>query len=174
MFSKLKSDEPTKKIIFNQPKSSGEIPSIIGSGTLVKGNMNCPSEIQIDGKVEGNLQCRKASISESGSVLGSIHAHEVVVRGSIKGNVYAQKVLLTSKSHLEGDIHHEELSVELGAFIEGQCQHTPFEGEGMDLRHGENNTNGKVGQKKEAKVPEQTLSNLTLGAKKTLEKKDRL
>jgi hypothetical protein len=40
------------------------------------------------------------------------------------GRIRARRVLLAATAHVEGDILHEALSVEAGAFFEGNCRHS--------------------------------------------------
>ena len=47
---------------------------------------------------------------------GQITAQKVIIRGEVQGQISAEAVEL-------GDILHQDLSIESGAFLEGNCRH---------------------------------------------------
>ena len=81
-------------------------------------------DIQIDGRVEGDVRSVGLVIGDKAEIHGEIFAEDVTVRGQVVGRIRARKVLLAATSHVEGDILHEALSVEAGAFFEGNCRHS--------------------------------------------------
>jgi cytoskeletal protein CcmA (bactofilin family) len=101
-------------------------PSIIGADLVVTGTLTSNGDIQIDGKVEGNVHSISLTIGDKAYIEGDVVADEVVVRGRIKGGIRARKVLLTGTCHVEGDILHETFAVESGAFFEGNCRHAEY------------------------------------------------
>jgi len=102
---------------------SSSAPSIISSDLVVTGTLTSTGDIQIDGKVEGNVNSTGLVIGEKAFIEGDVMAEDVTVRGRVKGAIRARKVLLASTCHVEGDILHEAFAVETGAFFEGNCRH---------------------------------------------------
>jgi len=98
-------------------------PSIISADLVVQGTLISSGDIQVDGRVEGDVHSASLVIGDKASVLGEILAEEVTVRGRVEGSIRARKVVLCSTSHVEGNILHEAFSVETGAFFEGNCRH---------------------------------------------------
>ena len=97
-------------------------PSIIGSDVVIRGTILSSSDLQLDGKVEGDIRAFRLVVSEKSAVVGDVFAEEAVVHGHVKGNIYARKVELCAPCHVVGNILQEILSVETGAFFEGTCR----------------------------------------------------
>ena len=100
------------------------VPSIISSDLVVNGTLTSTGDIQIDGRVEGDVHSSGLVIGDKALIHGEILADDVTVRGKVQGSIRARKVLLCSTSHVEGNILHEAFSVEAGAFFEGNCRHS--------------------------------------------------
>jgi cytoskeletal protein CcmA (bactofilin family) len=99
-------------------------PSIISSDLLVNGTLVSTGDIQIDGRVEGDVHSAGLVIGDKALIHGEILAEDVVVRGKVQGSIRARKVLLAATCHVEGNILHEAFAVEAGAFFEGNCRHS--------------------------------------------------
>ena len=98
------------------------IPSIISNNLNVIGNLKTEGEIQVDGTVEGDVTGRKLVIGERARVVGEIVADDVMVHGNTEGRIRARSVRLTKTAKVIGDILHESLSIESGAYVEGQLK----------------------------------------------------
>jgi cytoskeletal protein CcmA (bactofilin family) len=99
-------------------------PSIISADMVINGTINSSGDIQIDGRIEGDVRSVGLVIGERAEIHGEIWAEDVTVRGKVIGRIHARKVLLSATSHVEGDILHEAFAVEAGAFFEGNCRHS--------------------------------------------------
>jgi cytoskeletal protein CcmA (bactofilin family) len=99
-------------------------PSIISADVVVNGTLVSTGDIQIDGRVEGDVRSIGLVIGDRAEIHGEIYAEDVTVRGKVVGRIRARKVLLAATSHVEGDILHEAFAVETGAFFEGNCRHS--------------------------------------------------
>lgn len=98
-------------------------PSIISADLVVNGTLTSTGDIQIDGRVEGDVHSAGLVIGDKAFIHGDVMAEEVTVRGRVQGGIRARKVLLASTCHVEGNILHEAFAVETGAFFEGNCRH---------------------------------------------------
>ncbi len=99
-------------------------PSILSADTVVTGTLVSVGDMQIDGRVEGDVRSVSLVIGEKAEIHGEVIAEDVTVRGRVIGRIRARKVLLCATSHVEGDILHEAFAVESGAFFEGNCRHS--------------------------------------------------
>lgn len=97
-------------------------PSIISRDLSIVGDLLSDGEIQIDGKVNGDIRTRTLIIGETARVKGEIVAETCHVLGRIDGQIKAKVVKLADSAHVVGDILHEDLSIETGAFLEGHCK----------------------------------------------------
>jgi cytoskeletal protein CcmA (bactofilin family) len=91
---------------------------------MVQGTLTSTGDIQIDGRVEGDVRSAGLVIGDKAFIQGEIMADDVTVRGRVQGGIRARKVLLCTTSHVEGNILHEAFAVEAGAFFEGNCRHS--------------------------------------------------
>jgi cytoskeletal protein CcmA (bactofilin family) len=98
-------------------------PSIISADLVVTGTLKSSGDVQIDGRVEGDVYAANLVIGEKATIHGDVAAEEVQVRGRVEGAVRARKVLLASTCHVQGNILHEAFAVETGAYFDGNCRH---------------------------------------------------
>jgi cytoskeletal protein CcmA (bactofilin family) len=129
MFSKGKKHDEHSNLPAIPQGSNGKrpmrsAPSIISSDLIVLGTLTSTGDIQIDGRVEGDIRSGSVTIGEKANIEGEIVAEEVIIRGRVQGTIRARKVQLSGTCHVEGIILHEALAVEVGAFFEGQCRHS--------------------------------------------------
>ncbi len=96
--------------------------SIISNALRVTGNLDCDGDIEIKGTIDGDVKARNVRIDESGKVKGKITAESAYVDGTVRGQIVARTVALASSANVRGDIVHETLSIEAGAFLDGNCR----------------------------------------------------
>ena len=97
------------------------VPSIISQGTHIVGDITTDGEVQIDGKVEGNIRCRSLIVADTGEVSGKVACESVSLHGTLTGTVHGKSVNLSSTARMVGDVTHETLTIEPGAHFKGQC-----------------------------------------------------
>jgi cytoskeletal protein CcmA (bactofilin family) len=100
------------------------MPSVISADLVVTGTLTSTGDMQVDGRVEGDVHSANLVIGEKAVIQGEVLADEVTVRGRVEGSIRARKVLLCATCHVEGNILHEAFAVEAGAFFEGNCRHS--------------------------------------------------
>jgi cytoskeletal protein CcmA (bactofilin family) len=98
--------------------------SVIESWLMMCGNIQSEGEIQIDGKIKGNIRCTRLIVGKDATIIGDIVAEEIVVRGCVKGTVRADRVILQSTACVTGEIFHKLFSAEEGAAFDGQFHRT--------------------------------------------------
>lgn len=110
-----------------QPKRNSRtngVPSIISAEVIVRGTMLSAGDLQVDGKVEGDVRAYSLVIGEKSVIVGDVYAEDIVVRGRVEGSICARKVQLCATCQAVGNILHESLAVEAGAYFEGNCRHS--------------------------------------------------
>ena len=102
-----------------------ETPSvnIIGSGTIIEGDIKSDSDIRIDGTLNGSLNTKgKLVLGASGMVDGEVSCQNADISGAINGKIKVSELLsLKATSKLMGDITTNKLSIEPGANFSGSC-----------------------------------------------------
>lgn len=124
MFSKTddKSRTDTSGSTGQFSRGTSATPSLISGDLKVIGNLESSGDLQIDGKVEGDIKSRSVTVGESAEVKGAIVADTARICGTVKGKVQASSVTLANTAKAKGDIVHQTLSIEAGAEFEGQVR----------------------------------------------------
>jgi cytoskeletal protein CcmA (bactofilin family) len=94
--------------------------SVIGADMTLEGNISGGGEIQVDGRIKGDIRVEHVTVGDGGQVEGGIYAEAVEVRGKVTGSITAKQVRLYGACHVDGDITHEQLAMETGAFFQGR------------------------------------------------------
>jgi cytoskeletal protein CcmA (bactofilin family) len=105
-----------------QPSDKQTPPSIISSDVHLVGQINSDGEVQIDGSFEGDIRTKVLLVGKTGMIKGEVLAQTVHIHGSVNGHVKARDVNLAKTAHVIGNILHENMSIETGAFLEGNCK----------------------------------------------------
>jgi cytoskeletal protein CcmA (bactofilin family) len=104
------------------PSASKMVPSIIGEDLTITGNVTSKGEIQVDGEIQGDINCGSLLLGDKSQVMGGVMAEDIVVRGRVVGSIRGLRVTLQAQSHVEGDIFHQSLAIEQGAYFEGKSR----------------------------------------------------
>lgn len=96
--------------------------SVIGTGTVINGNIKTEGSIRVDGKIVGNVVTQAdAAVGLSGVVEGSVDARNITIAGKVLGTLTAaQKLVLESRSVIRGDLRTARLVVDEGAVFDGR------------------------------------------------------
>lgn len=103
------------------PRPTSSVPSILGRDITITGDIKTDGEVQIDGRLDGNIIAAVLTVGESGAVNGSIKADRVLIRGKVQGKVTAMAVELAETANVAADLTQDELSIANGAFFDGKC-----------------------------------------------------
>ncbi|MEI6576460.1 MAG: polymer-forming cytoskeletal protein [Bacteroidota bacterium] len=104
--------------------------NILGTGTVVKGNITSNGDFRIDGTLIGSIISKgKVVVGPTGTVEGEIGCQNADFSGNIKALVNVTELLtLKASSKLLGDIRVNKLAIEPGAIFSGTCK---MEGSGL-------------------------------------------
>ncbi len=99
--------------------------TLIGQGSLLKGEITFDRLTRIHGRIEGSVRGLKDSlivIGEPGSIHGEIRGDEIIVDGFVHGDVHATTKLTISESgKLIGNAYTPKFEVKFGAHFEGRA-----------------------------------------------------
>jgi cytoskeletal protein CcmA (bactofilin family) len=107
--------------------STADVKTIIADDVEVVGSIKSSSNIQVDGKLNGDLTCSgNALLGTSCSIKGNVNAHSTTVNGQINGNIVAKdKIEFKASARIIGDIRAKRLTVEDGVSFIGKAEITP-------------------------------------------------
>jgi cytoskeletal protein CcmA (bactofilin family) len=108
----------------DQERIVTDVNTIIGEGTILKGDVKVEGSIQVDGEFDGTIDAADTLvIGENGKVDGDATVANAVIGGRMYGNVFASgKIELQRGSQLLGDIKTRGLVIEDGVVFQGNCQ----------------------------------------------------
>ncbi|MBD1581488.1 polymer-forming cytoskeletal protein [Pseudoalteromonas sp. S16_S37] len=109
--------------LFGNDKAISGVPALISPNTVIEGHVRCEGELQIDGKVIGDLVVNTLIVGLHGVIEGDVKAHRIRIKGTVNGSIDADKVMLEPTAKVHGDVTHDTLSIEAGALIEGKLTH---------------------------------------------------
>lgn len=113
--------------MFNAKTKTSETPvgstTIIGAGTIIRGNIESNGDIRIDGTLIGNLSSKaKVLIGVDGVVEGDVTGQDADVLGKVTGQFKVNDLLqLRGKCNVTGEIYAGKLEVEPSAIFNGNC-----------------------------------------------------
>lgn len=109
-------------------KKPPPIRSLVGEGTVVRGELRFVEGLRIDGEVIGDVSADGDGrsilvISEKALVQGKVMASHVIINGTVKGPVTSTELLeLQPGARIEGDIRYETLEMHPGAQVDGELK----------------------------------------------------
>ena len=97
-------------------------PSIISSALVVVGRLESAGDIQIDGKVEGDIRGQAVRIGNTAVVKGTVTGELVELAGTLEGKIEARSAVLQRTARMTGDIIHQTLQVDEGSLFSGSSR----------------------------------------------------
>lgn len=96
----------------------------IAPGSRVEGELTGPTELLIEGEVEGEIRVDSTvMVGSEGLVRGPISAQVVRIVGRVVGNVHAsERVEVAPSGSVEGDIAAPRVVIAEGAFFKGRVE----------------------------------------------------
>ncbi len=94
-------------------------PSILSSDLFIKGDIETSGDVQIEGRIKGNIRAHLLTVGENAVIDGEVRADDATIHGTIKGTLRGYKVRLSSSARVEGDIIHKTIAIESGAHFQG-------------------------------------------------------
>lgn len=95
--------------------------SVIGRGTVVRGNVRGSGSLEILGRVEGDVSVSgELVVGEEAAVRGSVSGSHITCSGAIQGDVRgSEAVLLERGARVVGDLTAPRIGVATGALVKG-------------------------------------------------------
>jgi len=112
--------------MFSRDSRPPHIDTLIGKGVRVEGDIDFLGGMHLDGAIAGNVRSNAApdatlSVSESGSIEGSVEVPNVILQGQVRGDIHAaERVVLGATARVEGNVYYGVIEMTLGAQITGK------------------------------------------------------
>ena len=108
--------------MFSDQKSTG---SILANSINLKGSITCKGDLQIDGRVNGNINGEKVILGPESNMEGTLNANEVIISGNFKGKLKGKSIRLDSGASIDAEIQYEVLAIEDGSVVNGTVKKLP-------------------------------------------------
>jgi len=124
---RLMSALPNRALIRTQPRR-GDLgaASTVGRALVVSGSLETEGEIQIHGKVSGQIRADSLVLAADGSVEGDVVARDVRIAGRLVGRIFAVNVTFDSSADVKGRVFHHTVAVARGARIDARMPWRPI------------------------------------------------
>ena len=115
--------------MFGGKRKQAAINTLVGGDTRVNGDVEFTGGFLVDGCVVGNVRARDddhamLSVSERGSIEGSVVAPHILLNGTVRGDVFAtERVELGPKSRVIGNVQYKLIEMAIGAEVNGKLIH---------------------------------------------------
>ena len=94
--------------------------SLVGETLQVEGDVRSSGSVDVAGLINGNVFVSEMTVSDTGSIRGTIEASNIEINGHIEGKITADSVILGKSAIIKGDIFFRQtLKTEEGADIDG-------------------------------------------------------
>ena len=94
--------------------------SFFGETMQLEGDLRSSGSVDVAGLVNGNVFVSDMTVTETGSIRGTLEATTVEINGHVEGKVSADTVIIGSSAVIKGDIFFKKtLKTEEGADIDG-------------------------------------------------------
>ena len=94
--------------------------SLVGETMQVEGDMRSAGSLDVSGLVNGNIFVSEMTVTETGSVRGSIESESVEINGHVEGKISSKIVIIGKSAVIKGDVYFKNtLKTEEGADIDG-------------------------------------------------------
>lgn len=100
-----------------------QVRNLIGTGTVIKGDIESNGDIRIDGQLIGSLKSNgKVVVGPTGILEGDLSCKQAEIAGNVKGIITTEELTaLKSTSKVEVDLNTKQLLIEVGAQFTGKC-----------------------------------------------------
>ena len=94
--------------------------SYVGETLQLEGDLRTSGNLDIAGLINGNIYVSEVTVTETGSVRGSVEATKIEINGHIQGKIIADAIVIGRNAVIKGDVYFKNtLKTEEGADIDG-------------------------------------------------------
>ncbi|KGM27711.1 polymer-forming cytoskeletal protein [Photorhabdus luminescens] len=118
--------EPMSQFVDDKKNASAEARrcTIVAKSSVFKGDIDVEGDIQIWGKVIGNIRVKEGAIRimHAGRVEGELSAPEIIIDGNVEGTCCAETLDILEHGELRGISRCSSMSIKRGGLFFGQSE----------------------------------------------------
>lgn len=128
--------------MFGGKRKQAAINTLVGADARVLGDVEFTGGFLVDGRVIGNVKSvgddkAMLSVSERGSVEGTVVAPHILLNGTVRGDVFAtERIELGPKSRVVGNVQYKLIEMAIGAEVNGKLIHESDNKAAANPQHG--------------------------------------
>ena len=113
-------DSPKRRLLDRNVNT----PSLIGAGSRIEGELNCPGDLAVAGTVIGNGEVGALfTLADTGLWQGQLHCDNAIIAGKINGDIVVRKKLeIRGTGRIDGRIAAQHVAIAEGAVVEGELK----------------------------------------------------
>ena len=111
--------------------------TVIGAGTFVRGHVRGEGDLELYGRVEGDIEVDgDVTLGEGSLVKGSVSGRRLVVQGAVAGDLTAAaSIALEQGARVVGDLRAPSIGVGEGALVRGRVETADAAGQRPVAKH---------------------------------------
>ena len=111
--------EPDMKKVENSSSSL-----MIGHGVTITGTIKADNEVNIQGTIDGDIDCNSVAIEKSGNVKGKVKAETMTVEGKVEGEININSILhIKSQGSVSGKVFYGDIQIDEGGKLLGEINY---------------------------------------------------
>ena len=92
-------------------------PSILSQDLHFEGKIKSRGELQVDGRIYGEVAADQITVGSTGVVEGAIACDSLTVLGKVSGDVHCKSLTIGAPAQIHGNVKYSEIYVEKGALV---------------------------------------------------------
>ena len=111
---------------------------MIGEGVTITGTIKADNEVNIQGTIDGDIDCNSVTINQSGNVRGKVQTETMTVEGKAEGEININSLLhIKSHGNVSGKVFYGDIQIDEGGKLLGEInfkEQIQKEGESKDWK----------------------------------------
>ena len=94
---------------------------MIGEGVTITGTIKADNEVNIQGTIDGDIDCNSVTINQSGNVKGKVQTETMTVEGKVEGEININSILhIKSQGSVSGKVFYGDIQIDEGGELLGE------------------------------------------------------
>ena len=94
---------------------------MIGPGVTITGTIKADNEVNIQGTIDGDIDCNSVTINQSGNVKGKVQTETMTVEGKVEGEININSILhIKSQGSVSGKVFYGDIQIDEGGKLLGE------------------------------------------------------
>ena len=94
---------------------------MIGEGVTITGTIKADNEVNIQGTIDGDIDCNSVTINQSGNVKGKVKTETMTVEGKVEGEININSILhIKSQGSVSGKVFYGDIQIDEGGKLLGE------------------------------------------------------